>query len=132
MLLEDVATFLQSSGCGTVGTTIWRAQMPDDCNAGISIHEYPGAEADYTLLVAGVYIERPRFQLYCRHTVRATGRSLIETAYLALATVVNQTLTSTKYLRIEPLQQPGNFDPPQDVQGRWEWFCNFQAEKEVG
>lgn len=131
-LLEDVATFLASNGCGTVGTTIWRGQMPDDCNAGLSIHEYGGAEPDYTLLVSGIYIERPRFQVYCRHTVRATCRALIETAYVALSKVVNQTLTATTYLRVEPLQQPFSLEPPQDAQGRWEWRCNFQAEKGLG
>ena len=106
--------------------------MNDDCNAGLSLHEYGGAEGDYTLLVAGAYIERPRFQVYCRHTVYATGRALVEAAYVALATVVNQTLTSTKYLRISPLQSPFQLDPPQDAQGRWEWMFNCQAEKALG
>ena len=131
-LLVDVGNFLASNGAGTVGTTIFEAQMPATTDSGICVNEYGAMEPDYVLDVSGVYIEHPMFQVYCRHTDYATGRALIETAYQALATVVNQTLGSTKYLRIEPVQNPFSVNPPQDAQGRWEWFCNFRATKALG
>ena len=131
-LLVDVGTYGAANGGGTVGTTIWEGQMPATVDAGVCLNEYAGAEPDYVLSTAGVYVERPHFQVYCRHTNYATGRALIETWYQLLAAVVNQTLTGVKYLRIEPVQQPFSVNPPQDAQGRWGWFCNFRAEKELG
>jgi hypothetical protein len=131
-LLTDVATFLASRGVGTVGTTIWTGQMPDTCNAGVVLSEYGGAPPDFTLDDAGVHLEWPRFQAMVRHTDYVTGRALIESVYEILATVVNQTLVATKFLRIEPVQAPFPDKPPQDAQGRWVWFCNFQAMKALG
>lgn len=131
-LLTDIGTFLAANGCGTVGTTLWEAQMPADVDAGICLSEYGSEEPEYTLHVSGVHIEHPRFQVYCRHTDFVTGRALIETAYRALATIVNQTLTATTYLRVEPLQSPFQVNPPQDAQGRWEFLCNFRVEKALG
>ena len=131
-LLVDVGTYGAANGGGTVGLTIFEAQMPADVDAGVCLNEYGSEEPEYVLSTDGVYIEHPRFQVYCRHTDFTTGRALIETWYRALALVVNQTLTATKYLRIEPLQSPYSVNPPQDAQGRWEWFCNFRTEKELG
>jgi len=141
MLLPDVAAYLETAGVGTVVTTwtgtgtgsdIFTGQMPADCDEGLLLSEFGGAPPEFDLGDAGVHYERPLFQVYCRHTVRVTGRALIEAAYVALASVVNQTLGSTKYLRIEPIGQPAQVNPPQDAQGRWEWFANFHAEKATG
>ncbi len=131
-LLVDVGTYLAANGAGTVGTTIFEAQMPADTDVGICLNEYGSETPEFTIDTSGVYIEHPRFQVYCRHTDFATGRALIETAYQALAKVVNQTLTATKYLRIEPLQSPFSVNPPQDAQGRWEWMLNCRTEKALG
>jgi len=139
-LLADVATFGAANGGGTVavnwagaaGNYIFEAQMPAECDTGVVLSEYGSEEPEYVLSTSGVYIEHPRFQVQCRHTDFATGRALIETWYRALATVVNQTLGSTKYLRIEPLQSPFSVNPPQDKQGRWEWMFNCRTEKELG
>ena len=130
-LLADLGTFLAANGAGTVGTTIFEAQMPDDA-IGLCLNEYGGESPDYVLNDAGVHIEHPRFQVYCRHTNYATGRALIETAYEALATIVNQTIGSGFYLRVEPLQAPFSVKPPQDALGRWEFFVNFRTEKALG
>lgn len=131
-LLADLGTFLAANGAGTVGVTIFEAQMPDDVNAGLCLNEYGGESPDYVLNDAGVHIEHPRFQVYCRHTNYATGRALIETAYEALATIVNQTVGSALYLRVEPLQGPFSVNPPQDALGRWEWMFNCRTEKALG
>jgi hypothetical protein len=139
-LLADIGTYLASNGGGTVavgwggaaGNFIFEAQMPAECDTGICLNEYGSEEPEYVLSTSGVYIEHPRFQVYCRHTDYATGRALIETCYATLATIVNQTLTGVKYLRVEPLQSPFSVQPPQDSRGRWEWMCNFRAEKELG
>jgi hypothetical protein len=139
-LLTDIGTFMASNGCGTVavgwggaaGNFIFEGQMPADCDTGFCLNKYGGAEPDYVLNVAGVYVEMPHFQVYCRHTDFATGEALAETAYQALATIVNQTLTATKYLRVEPLQSPFQVSPPQDAQGRWEWMFNCRAMKALG
>ena len=139
-LLKDIGTFLAANGGGTVavgwggaaGNFIFEGQMPADCDTGICLNGYGGEEPEYVLDVSGVYVEKPHFQVYCRHTDFDTGLALIETVYQALATIVNQTLTATKYLRVEPLQPPFSVQPPQDSRGRWEWMCNFRAEKALG
>jgi hypothetical protein len=131
-LLADTGAYLATNGAGTVGTTIFEGQMPADVDAGICLNEYGSEEPEYTLDDAGVHIEHPRFQVYCRHTDYDTGRALVEVAYQALAKVINQTLGSTKYLRIEPIQSPFSVNPPQDAQGRWEWMFNCRTEKALG
>jgi hypothetical protein len=131
-LLVDIGAYGAANGGGTIGTTIFEAQMPPDLDAGICLNEYGSEEPEYVLSTAGVYIEHPRFQVYCRHTDFTTGRALIETWYRLLAAVVNQTIGSTKYLRVEPLQSPFSLNPPQDALGRWEWFFNCRTEKELG
>lgn len=131
-LLVDIGTYGAANGGGTVGTTIYEGQMPAEVDAGICLNEYGSEEPEYVLDVSGVYIEHPRFQVYCRHTDFATGRALIETWYRALALIVNQTLSGVKYLRVEPLQSPFSVNPPRDAQGRWEWMFNCRTEKELG
>lgn len=131
-LLTAIGAYGAANGGGTVGTTIFEGQMPSTVNAGICLNEYGGQEPDYVLGVDGVYTERPHFQVYCRHTSYAAGRALIETWYQALAKIVNQTLSGTKYLRVEPIQPPFSVNPPQDKQGRWEWMFNCRVEKELG
>lgn len=131
-LLVDVGTYVASNTTLVVGTTLFEGQMPAEVDAGVCLTEYGSEPPDFVLSSAGVYLERPRFQAYCRHTDYATGRAMIDALYLALSQVVNQTLTATVYLRIEPLQSPFQVTPPRDAQGRWEWFCNFRAEKEPG
>ncbi len=134
-LLDTIGTYMAANGGGSVGTTIWEAQMPPTVDAGICINEYGSEEPEYVTNVDGIYIEHPRFQVYCRHTNYATGRALIELWYQTLAKVVNQTLGSgpgVKYLRIEPLQAPFSTNPPQDSKGRWEWFFNCRTEKALG
>ena len=108
--------------------------MADDCNAGLKVAGYGSEAPDFVLGDPGVHIEHPRFQLFCRHTDFDSGLALIEKAYELLAAVVNQTLVTNgaKYLRIEPLQSPFQLEPPQDAQGRWEWFVNFRTEKALG
>lgn len=143
-LLDDLKTYLIAQSVGIVGSVtagvvpplspagIYVGQMPDVVNAGLVLFEYAGAAPDFVLDDPTVHVEHPRFQLLVRHPTFATGRALMETAYNKLSRIVNQTLGSTKYLRVASLQPPFQLDPPQDAQGRWEWRCNFQASKALG
>ncbi len=132
-LLVDIGAYLQAVGAGTLAVSIFEGQMPDSCDRGLLLSEYGSEPPDFTLADdPGVHREHPRFQLFCRHTDYTTGRALIELAYEQLSTIVNITIGSAFYLRVEPLQSPFSVNPPQDAQGRWEWFCNFRAWKYLG
>ena len=129
----DVPNLLAANSLGVIGTTLFEGQMPDTA-IGLLLNEYGSEPPTFVVgpQTPGVYIEQPRFQIYCRHTDYATGRALIESAYELLSTIVNQLLGTTLYLRIEPLQSPFSVNPPQDAVGRWEWMVNFRVMKEVG
>lgn len=128
-VLDDLGAYLAASGCGTVGTTIFLGMgLPETPAACLALKEYGGVAPDYTLpAMAGIATESPRVQVISRHTTYALARAKAESAYSALAKVANQTLTATRYLRIEPLQTPGT--PVTDTNGRVIITFNVECQK---
>lgn len=128
-VLDDLGAYLAAQGVGTVGATIFLGVgLPAAPAACLVLKEYGGRAPSFTLpATSGISTEYPRVQVIVRSTTYALARATAEAAYKAFAKVANQTLTSTRYLRVEPLQAPGT--PILDENGRTVISFNVECEK---
>ena len=112
MLLDELGTFLQQAGIGTVGTTLFKGQLPMDApavavqDALVALIETPGLPPVRTHDLARY--EMPVIQVASRGVPYGyvTARQKAHDAWMALDGVRNQTLGSGFYLWIEALQSP--------------------------
>jgi hypothetical protein len=131
LTLDEIATFV-ATACGlTVGTTVFKGSMPATPDAACCVYEYPGLAPDFVFGSASISTEYPRVQILFRGTRDdyESPRDLAETAYQAIAAVANQSLSSTRYVNIEPLQAPFGLGP--DGNGRHRIAFNCQLSKAV-
>jgi hypothetical protein len=130
MLLDEIGTYLQAQGVGTVGTDLFQGLMPDDVDAVVSIYETPGASPIYVHDdVTGIKLEQPRLAVWARGVREdyAAPRQKAEDVVTALAAVRNQTLSGTRYLRVRVTQPP--FLLRRDDNDRVVIAANFEAVK---
>lgn len=106
--LDDVATFVASAASLTIGTTLFKGTMPATPETCTAIYEYSGLPPDHVFGSTAIACEYPRLQIVCRGPKDdyQTPRATAETIYRALAAARNQTLTSTRYQHLSPLQSP--------------------------
>jgi len=131
MLLDEVTSYLQSQGYGTVGTDIFAAFSPDVPDVAIIVHEYPGRPSEQVLGPPGINLEYPRIQIVVRGVYPAgyqTARRTSEQIYQMLGKLSNLALSGVRYLSTQPLQSP--FPLRRDEKGRIEIVCNYQVCKE--
>jgi hypothetical protein len=125
---DELGAYLATLGHGTMGTTIFVDGLPSSPDACVALIEYPGVAPNFTLpATAGVQTEHPRVQVLCRNTTHTLARGKAEDIYRALAKVVNQTLGSTRFLIVAPLQSPGV--PVRDGNNRIVFSFNVECEK---
>ena len=130
--LDDVATFLASACSLTVGTSLFKGRMPEGAqDEAAALYEYGGMSSEYTFGTSGVTFERPRMQVVLRGEPNdySGPRETAETAYRAMAAVGNQSLGSTRYMLLEPIQAP--FFLKRDENSRFYIAFNVQAMKEL-
>lgn len=107
----------------------------------VSSKAKPPATGDYVLLTEtggiGPYrthndvspsFVRPNMQVIAGSETAAAARALIKAAYDALMGVRNMTLSGTRYLLIDALQEP--FDLGPDANTRIRFAFNINTEKE--
>lgn len=106
--LDEVATFVATACSLTVGTNLFKGQLPPLPLVCAAVYEYGGEAPVTTLGTAAIAVEYPRVQVVFRgaRLDYSTPRALAETAYRAMAAANHQTITSTRYLAMEPLQAP--------------------------
>jgi predicted sugar kinase len=128
---DEIADLLEDASVGTVGTNIFKGQMPPAPDTCVAIIETPGREPEHHFGSNGIAIEYPRVQIRCRGAQQdyATPAALAQTAYRAMAAVANDVLNGTRYLSIDPLQAPFLID--RDPQNRLIVGFNAQLTKEV-
>ena len=136
MLLDEVGTYLAAQSASTPfnttltrGSNLWEGDLAPSPEAGVALFEYPGIAPELTMGAETVRIEYPRLQVLVRHSVFATGRTLMEQIRAALMRVGNESLSSVRYLTIAPLQSNPMAMPRDDNQA-WRWTMNFEAMKE--
>jgi hypothetical protein len=111
-LLEDLGTYLQTEGLGTLGTDLFLGGLPVDApnvttqDAVTALVESPGFPAQYVHTPLGVSVEQPVCQILVRGAPYDYGgaRDHAQDIYLALGKISNQTLSGTFYFWCLPLQ----------------------------
>ena len=122
-MLNDISTYLQAQGVGTVGTDIFLGLMPDQPDNCIALFEYAGSPPD--LHWEGEY---PRLQVRVRDKSYAAARAKIGTVAALLHGLHEQVLSDTRYLLIKALGSPEVLK--RDANNRIEIFVNFEIMKE--
>mgnify|MGYP001334878852 FL=1 len=122
-MLNDIGTYLQAQGVGTVETDIFLGLMPDQPDNCIALFEYAGSPPD--LHWNGEY---PGLQVRVRNKSYAAARTKIGEAMTALHGLHEQTLSGTRYLLIKARGSPEVLK--RDNNNRVELFVNFEIIKE--
>lgn len=108
--LEDLGTFLQTAGTGTLATDLFLGLMPDTPDFCTVLLENPGDDSIVVMnRTAGKpTVERPSVMVLCRGAKDDynTPRTEAESIYAVINDVVDTTLSSTRYLAIEARQPP--------------------------
>jgi hypothetical protein len=124
VMLNEIGTYLQSQGIGTLGTNLFLGLMPDQPDNCIALFEYAGSPPD--LHWNGEY---PGLQVRVRNKSYATARTKIQEIYEELHGLHDQMLSGTRYLLIKARGSPEILK--RDENNRVELFINFEIIKEV-
>ena len=112
----------------TLGTNLFLGRLPDAPDTCVAVYETMGQAPDNTFGGSTAPVmENPRIQVVSRAVAYADSASLAADIFTQLTKVDNETLTSTTYQRIEPLQTP--FALERDDQERMVTVCNYQVTK---
>jgi hypothetical protein len=113
-LLDDLASYLQTAGVGTVGSSIFKGLLPLDDpytpvpDLVVALIETPGFAPFHVHDAAAPDFEQPTVQVLARGEPLdyAGARAKAQEAFVALDGLHNQTLGSTTYLWVTAMQSP--------------------------
>lgn len=136
-VLDDLGTYLQTQGLGTLGTTLFRGGIPLDVpevvmqDALVALVETPGLPPNYVHSTLGPDWEQPVVQTLVRGGPYgyAAARTVAQNVFLALGRIANQSLSGTWYLWVLPLQSP--FLLRTDESARPILACQFRCAKSI-
>lgn len=123
VMLNEIGTYLQAQGIGTVGVDIFLGLLPDQPDNCIALFEYAGSPPD--LHWEGEY---PGLQVRVRNKSYSSGRAEIGQILKLLHGLHETTLSGTRYLLIKARGTPEVLK--RDASNRIEWFVNFEIIKE--
>ncbi|TCS80377.1 minor capsid protein [Tepidibacillus fermentans] len=126
MLLDDIALYLQQKGIGTIGTDIFKGQLPATPDNAIALFEYAGEPQDLT----DANLEYPGLQVLVRNKSYSAGRQKIEQVRNTLHGLTETVINNVRYLLIQAKQSPEAL--PRDESDRAIFVVNFRIIKEVG
>lgn len=133
MLLDEVGTYLQTEGIGTLGTDLFKGLLPDIPDACVALIETGGQASEHVLssAVGAPAWEAPSFQVTCRAGRRdySAARIKANDVFKLLDGLANITLSSVRYLSISAIQAP--FAMPRDEQERPLLIFNCAVKKDV-
>lgn len=124
MLADDIATYLQTAGIGTVGSSIFIGQMPDAPTNCIALYQYGG---EPPLVVGG--IENPRLTVRVRNATYLNGQNKARDVLKALHTLNEQTISAHRYLYIRAAGSIAQLG--RDHEGRSLFTVDFIVTKEL-
>ena len=128
MLLDDIATYLQTAGIGTVNKDIFCDDYPERPDNIVGLFQYAGSPPETTH--DRNEIEQPGLQVRVRNKTSALALAKIEAIIALLHMLTNTTLGTTDYLSIFVNQSPVPMG--KDAVGRPEWVVNFTVKKNRG
>ncbi|MBA1336730.1 MAG: hypothetical protein HPY66_3165 [Firmicutes bacterium] len=123
MMLNEIGSYLQAQGVGTLGSDIILGLMPDQPDNCIALFEYAGSPPD--LHWSGEY---PGLQVRVRNKSYAAGRVKIGEIINLLHGLHETQLSGTRYLLVKARGSPEVLK--RDASNRTEWFVNFEIIKE--
>jgi hypothetical protein len=126
-MVEEIATFLAVTGHGTVGTDIFRRQMPNDPDDILCIVQEGGEAGEFVQDSLNIEVEQPRLQIYSRSLSPATAELALDGPYRELMRVRNQMIGGTRYISIMPMMSPAIVD--RDENSRFIARCDFSVRK---
>jgi hypothetical protein len=130
-VLDDVGTFMAANVSDTtltLGTNLFLGRMPDTPDTCVAIYETAGnAPDDVFGADSAPPIENAGLMCHTRAIAYSDCQSLAVDIMKTLSKVINETLTSTAYYKIEAEQSP--FALERDEQERMVFSCNFTAVK---
>lgn len=125
--MSELGTYLAANGGGVVvGTSLFYGTMPSAPATCASFVEYEGT--GFVRRQGGARCERARMQVLYRAETYTAGLAAIRTIMSVLDGIVNATLGSTFYQRVEALQPP--FFLERDDNDRFVFAVNFQVTRE--
>jgi len=132
-VLLDVATHLAAATIPTqdltVGTNLFLGRLPESPDNCVAIYQSGGSAPSDQFGTAAPALDNPALQIRVRASSYATAEALASDVWGVLVLVANQTLTSTRYLRLEANQSP--FPLERDSQDRVVFVANFNIVKET-
>ena len=130
-VLDDVGTFMAANVSDTtltLGTNLFLGRLPADPDTCVAIYETAGtAPTDVFGADSAPPIENAGVMCHTRAAAYSDCQSLAVDIMKTLSKVINETLTSTYYYKVEPSQSP--FGLMRDDQERMLFSCNFTAVK---
>lgn len=123
IFIEQVATYLQAQGIGTIATDIFIGNMPDTPNNCIAVINTGG-------LAPSMYIpdKRPTFQVLVRNTDYEAGEIKLSAIRTALHQLANESLVSGQTFVYYIFLNAEGGHIGKDVNGRDEWSINFNCK----
>lgn len=133
MLLDELATYLAAQGLGlTVGTNLYKSDLPPTPDACVALLETGGLPAAHTMSggAGSAVYERPTVQVICRAGAQdyATARATAQDVHDALDGLSDTDLSGVRYISIRAIQPP--FELGLDERARPLVGLNVQIDKE--
>ena len=130
-VLTDIGTYLNDASISTqdltLGTNLFLGRLPETPDTCVGVIQTAGVAPTDTFGTSFPPLETQGLQTLVRAPTYATAEALAVDVMKSLASVDNQTLTSTLYLKIEAQQSP--FALERDNQERLVMSCNFLVTK---
>jgi len=129
--LTDLGTRLDTATISTqdltLGTNLFLGRLPDSPDTCVALFETSGLAPTDQFGTGVPAIETPGIQVRVRAAAYSTSQSLAVDVWKDLATVANEALSGTRYLRVDLLQSP--FGLERDGQDRMVYAFNLNAVK---
>ncbi len=120
--IEQVATYLQAGGIGTLGTNLFISNLPDSVDSCVAVFDTGGMTPDIYLPT-----KEPTFQVLVRSTTYDLGKAKIDAIRALLHRNFNVTLVvgQTYVYSILAMSEGGHIG--QNERGLDEFSMNFKA-----
>jgi hypothetical protein len=126
--LVDIATYLDSQQASlTLGTNLFLGRMPDAPDTCVALYEYGGSAPDNTMGGGLPVLQNPSVQIAVRAVLYASAESLISLCWGTLESIVDMSLSGTRYNRVTAIQSP--FVLERDSQDRVIFVQNFNVTR---
>lgn len=116
--IDDLAAWLASHGAGTVGTSIFLGQLPQDKPESILLVETGGRQSD-----RAIGVDRPSVQVTARSASYATAKTKAHQVYDLLSECPSFQQGTSRVTYAKALQQPTSLG--QDEINLWRIVCNY-------